>query len=465
MFIYTLCKKLYFFMNNSNKLYDLVVIGAGSGGVRAARISASYGAKVAVIEEDRPGGTCVLRGCIPKKLMVYASEFNKQMSDAKKYGWKIDECSHDWDLLNKSLKEELDRLAGIYDNILKNSGCTIIKGVANFISPTRVKVNNNVIEGKKLLISTGGRSWIPDISGVKEHAITSNEALKLPKLPKNISILGSGYIAIEFAFIFRGFGSNVNLIYRSDLPLRGFDNEIRGCLEKELLNKGIKLYPKTKIKKVSKNSKLEIELDDGRILSSDELLVATGRKANTNNLKLENIGVEISHDRSILVNENSRTNIETVFAIGDVTDRINLTPVALGEGHAFADREFGNKKRFFEYDNVPCAVFSQPPISFVGLTEEEAVNQGINCEIYTSNFKPLKNTISGNTERSFMKLIVRKEDNVVIGAHMIGSDAPEIMQSIAIAVKAKLKKSDFDLTVGIHPSAAEEFVTMRSQRD
>ena len=452
-------------MNNSNKIYDLVVIGAGSGGVRAARISASYGAKVAVIEEDRPGGTCVLRGCIPKKLMVYASEFNKQMTDAKKYGWKIDECSHDWDLLNKSLKEELDRLAGIYDNILKNSGCTIIKGVANFISPTRVKVNNNVIEGKKLLISTGGRSWIPDISGVKEHAITSNEALKLPKLPKNISILGSGYIAIEFAFIFRGFGSNVNLIYRSDLPLRGFDNEIRGCLEKELLNKGIKIYPKTKIKNVSKNSKLDIELDDGRILSSDELLVATGRKANIDNLKLENIGVEISHDRSILVNKNSRTNIETVYAIGDVTDRINLTPVALGEGHAFADREFGNKKRFFEYDNVPCAVFSQPPISFVGFTEEEAVNQGINCEIYTSNFKPLKNTISGNTERSFMKLIVRKEDNVVIGAHMIGSDAPEIMQSIAIAVKAKLKKSDFDLTVGIHPSAAEEFVTMRSQRD
>ena len=452
-------------MNNSNKIYDLVVIGAGSGGVRAARISASYGAKVAVIEEDRPGGTCVLRGCIPKKLMVYASEFNKQMSDAKKYGWKIDECSHDWDLLNKSLKEELDRLAGIYDNILKNSGCTIIKGVANFISPTRVKVNDNVIEGKKILIATGGRSWIPDISGVKEHAITSNEALKLPKLPKNISILGSGYIAIEFAFIFRGFGSNVNLIYRSDLPLRGFDNEIRGCLEKELLNKGIKIYPKTKIKKVSKNSKLDIELDDGRILSSDELLVATGRKANTDNLKLENIGVEISHDRSILVNENSRTNIETVFAIGDVTDRINLTPVALGEGHAFADREFGNKKRFFEYDNVPCAVFSQPPISSVGFTEEEAVNQGINCEIYTSNFKPLKNTISGNTERSFMKLIVRKEDNVVIGAHMIGSDAPEIMQSVAIAVKAKLKKSDFDLTVGIHPSAAEEFVTMRSQRD
>ena len=452
-------------MNNSNKIYDLVVIGAGSGGVRAARISASYGAKVAVIEEDRPGGTCVLRGCIPKKLMVYASEFNKQVSDAKKYGWKIDECSHDWDLLNKALKEELDRLAGIYDNILKNSGCTIIKGVANFISPTRVKVNNNVIEGKKLLISTGGRSWIPDINGVKEHAITSNEALKLPKLPKNISILGSGYIAIEFAFIFRGFGSNVNLIYRSDLPLRGFDNEIRGCLEKELLNKGIKIYPKTKIKNVSKNSKLDIELDDGKILSSDELLVATGRKANTDNLKLENIGVEISHDRSILVNENSRTNIETVYAIGDVTDRINLTPVALGEGHAFADREFGNKKRFFEYDNVPCAVFSQPPISSVGLTEEEAVNQGINCEIYTSNFKPLKNTISGNTERSFMKLIVRKEDNVVIGAHMIGSDAPEIMQSIAIAVKAKLKKSDFDLTVGIHPSAAEEFVTMRSQRD
>ena len=452
-------------MNNSNKIYDLVVIGAGSGGVRAARISASYGAKVAVIEEDRPGGTCVLRGCIPKKLMVYASEFNKQMSDAKKYGWKIDECSHDWDLLNKSLKEELDRLAGIYDNILKNSGCTIIKGVANFISPTRVKVNNNVIEGKKLLISTGGRSWIPDISGVKEHAITSNEALKLPKLPKNISILGSGYIAIEFAFIFRGFGSNVNLIYRSDLPLRGFDNEIRRCIEKELHNKGIKIYPKTKIKNVSKNSKLDIELDDGKILSSDELLVATGRKANIDNLKLENIGVEISHDRSILVNKNSRTNIETVYAIGDVTDRINLTPVALGEGHAFADREFGNKKRFFEYDNVPCAVFSQPPISFVGFTEEEAVNQGINCEIYTSNFKPLKNTISGNTERSFMKLIVRKEDNVVIGAHMIGSDAPEIMQSIAIAVKAKLKKSDFDLTVGIHPSAAEEFVTMRSQRD
>ena len=452
-------------MNNSNTLYDLIVIGAGSGGVRAARVSASYGAKVAVIEQDRPGGTCVLRGCIPKKLMVYASEFNKQICDAKKYGWNIDECSHDWDLLNKSLKEELDRLAGIYDSILKNSGCIIFKGVAKFISPTKVEVDGNIIEGKKILIATGGHSWIPDISGIKEHAITSNEALRLPKLPKNITILGSGYIAIEFAFIFRGFGSNINLIYRSDLPLRGFDNEIRGCLEKELLNKGIKIYPKTKIKNVSKKSILSIELDDGKFLSSDELLVATGRKANIDNLNLSIAGVEISNKNSILVNKNSRTNIETVYAIGDVTDRINLTPVALGEGHAFADREFGNKKRFFEYDNVPCAVFSQPPISSVGLTEEAALNEGINCEIYTSNFKPLKNTISGNTERSFMKLIVRKKDSVVIGAHMIGSDAPEIMQSIAIAVKSKLKKSDFDLTVGIHPSAAEEFVTMRSPRD
>ena len=452
-------------MSEENFEYDLIVLGAGSGGVRASRVAANYGAKVAVIEEDRPGGTCVLRGCVPKKLMVYGSEFKKQVTDAKKYGWQVEGLKHNWDTLNASLKTELDRLAGIYNNILKNSGCRVVKGKAHFISPSEIKVNDEIIKGKKILIATGGLPYLPDIDGLKENAITSNEALSLPSFPKSIAIFGSGYIAIEFACIFNGFGAQVNLIYRSDLPLRGFDYEIRKNLENELTNKGINLFAKSKINKVFRKEKIIIDIENQNNIKADQILVATGRKPNTSQLKLKDIGVEVNDEGAVVVDQSSRTNINNIYAIGDVTNKINLTPVALGEGHAFADREFGGLDKYFEYDNVPCAVFSQPPVSVVGFSEEDALDQGYNIEVFTSNFKPLKHTISGNNERSFMKLIVDKRSNIVIGAHMIGSDAPEIMQSVAIAIRAKLTKKDFDLTIGIHPSAAEEFVTMRSPRD
>ena len=452
-------------MNNNDLEYDLIVVGAGSGGVRASRIAAGYGAKVAVVEEDRPGGTCVLRGCVPKKLLVYASEFKKQVLDSKNYGWNIENVTHNWETLNRSLKNELDRLADIYDGLITNSGCTLIKGSANFISASEINVNGKTFKGKKILIATGGSPYIPEINGLKENAITSNEALKLPSLPKTISIFGSGYIALEFACIFNSFGSHVNLIYRSDLPLRGFDTEIRKNLESELINKGINLFPKSKIYNINKEYNLVIDIGNETKIKSDQILVATGRQPNTSKLNLKNAGVNTDEQGAIIVNKNSMTNVETIYAIGDVTNKINLTPVALGEGHSFADREFGGIKKYFDYNNVPYAVFSQPPISAVGLSEEDALKLGYSVEIYTSNFKPLKHTISGSKERSFMKLVIDKKTNIVIGAHMMGSDAPEIMQSIAIAIKAKLTKKDFDTTVGIHPSAAEEFVTMRSPRN
>jgi glutathione reductase (NADPH) len=396
--------------------------------------------------------------------MVYGSEFKKQVNDAKEYGWKVKNLEHDWDVLNASIEKELDRLAGIYINILKNSGCRLITGKAHFISPSEIRVNNEILTGKKILIATGGLPYLPDIDGLKENAITSNEALKLPSLPKSIAIFGSGYIAIEFACIFNGFGTDVDLIYRSDLPLRGFDYEIRKNLENELKHKGINLFPKSKINRVFKEDKIIIDIENNNNIKTDQLLVATGRKPNTSQLKLEDIGVELNSEGAVVVDNLSKSNINYIYAIGDVTNRINLTPVALGEGHAFADREFGGLSKNFNYEDVPCAVFSQPPVSVVGLSEEDAINQGYEIEIFTSNFKPLKHTISGNNERSFMKLVVERKSNTVLGAHMIGSDAPEIMQSIAIAIKAKLTKEDFDLTIGIHPTAAEEFVTMRSPR-
>ena len=452
-------------MQNSKFEYDLIVIGAGSGGVRAARVAAGHGAKVAIIEKERPGGTCVLRGCVPKKLLVYASEFKKQISDSRGFGWEVKDFSHNWDNLNLSLKKELDRLSEVYKSMLSNSGCKLISGAARLVGNHEVEVNNKIIQSKKILIATGGVSYVPEIDGLRKNAITSNEALKLPNLPKTIVIMGSGYIAIEFACIFSGFGSKVHLVYRADLPLKGFDNEIRKNLEIELQKNGINLYPNSKILSVKEKGKLIITLNDNNKIIADQILAATGRIPNVKKLNLENVGINLSSENSVIVDKNSRTNINSVYAIGDVTNKINLTPVALGEGHAFADREYGNILRYFEYDNVPYAVFSQPPVSAVGLTQEEALNLGYELDIYSSNFKPLKHTLSGSEERSFMKLVIDKNTRVVLGAHMLGSDAPEIMQSIAIAVKAKLKKEDFDLTVGIHPSAAEEFVTMRTAKN
>ena len=442
---------------------DLIVIGAGSGGVRAARIAASYGAKVAIIEEQRPGGTCVLRGCIPKKLLVYASEFRNETSDMFNYGWQVKELKHDWSKLINSKNKELDRLSKIYENLLTNAGCELVIGRAGIVSKNSVKINQKILSTEKILIATGGEPYIPDIKNLKSIALTSDEALDLKSLPTKILIFGSGYIAVEFACIFNGFGSEVHLVYRADKVLRGFDKDVRDCLEKELTDKGIRIYPKTTIDKIEiLDTSYNAFLSNGMNINISHVLAATGRTPNIKGLGLKKIGVKQKEDGAIIVDKYSRTNIKSIFAIGDVTNRINLTPFAIAEGHAFADREFGNKTRFIEEENVPSAVFSQPPISCVGFTEDEALKNNMKVDIYTSHFKPLKNTLSGNPEKSFMKLVIESKSDKVIGAHMIGVDSPEIIQCLSIAVKVGLQKKDLDSTLGIHPTAAEEFVTMRN---
>ena len=447
--------------------YDLIVIGAGSGGTRTARISASYGAKTLVVEGDRAGGTCVLRGCVPKKLLVYASQLPEQVSDAEGFCWQVKGYESNWGDLIKKKNKELDRLHEIYVNLIKNSGCDLISGWGKILSPNLISItkdNNEVIEvsSSKIMIAVGGESSFPNFSGNK-HMIDSDKALDLKELPNSIVIYGSGYIAVEFAGIFNGFGVDTHLVFRADKVLRGFDNEIREQLMTSMAQKGVTLHKEVTISEIEKvNLNYSVKLSNGKNLKVDEVMGATGRIPKVSKLGLSNIGVDIGNRGEVLVNKFNQTNIKSIYAIGDVTDKVTLTPVAIAEGHAFADREYGESKRFISYDNIPSAVFSQPSISVVGLTFEQAINNGIKAKEYKSEFRALKNTVSGNVERTLMKLIVDERSQKVIGAHMIGPDSAEIIQGIAIAIKAGALKSDFDCTIGIHPSAAEEFVTMRS---
>mgnify|MGYP000498057790 FL=1 len=447
--------------------YDLIVIGAGSGGTRTARISASYGAKTLVVEGDRAGGTCVLRGCVPKKLLVYASQFSEQVSDAEGFCWQVKGYESNWGKLIKKKNKELDRLHEIYVNLIKNSGCDLISGWGKILSPNLISItkdNNEVIEvsSSKIMIAVGGEASFPNFSG-NNHMIDSDKALDLKKLPNSIVIYGSGYIAVEFAGIFNGFGVDTHLVFRADKVLRGFDNEIREHLMTSMAQKGVTLHKEVTISEIEKvNLNYSVKLSNGKNLKVDEVMGATGRIPKVSKLGLSNIGVDIGSRGEVLVNKFNQTNIKSIYAIGDVTDKVTLTPVAIAEGHAFADREYGESKRFISYDNIPSAVFSQPSISVVGLTFEQAINNGIKAKEYKSEFRALKNTVSGNVERTLMKLIVDERSQKVIGAHMIGPDSAEIIQGIAIAIKAGALKSDFDCTIGIHPSAAEEFVTMRS---
>ena len=447
--------------------YDLIVIGAGSGGTRTARISASYGAKTLVVEGDRAGGTCVLRGCVPKKLLVYASQFSEQVSDAEGFCWQVKDYESNWGDLIKKKNKELDRLHEIYVNLIKNSGCDLISGWGKILSPNLISItkdNNEVIEvsSSKIMIAVGGEASFPHFSGNK-HMIDSDKALDLKELPNSIVIYGSGYIAVEFAGIFNGFGVDTHLVFRADKVLRGFDNEIREQLMTSMAQKGVTLHKEVTISEIEKvNLNYSVKLSNGKNLKVDEVMGATGRIPKVSKLGLSDIGVDIGSRGEVLVNKFNQTNIKSIYAIGDVTDKVTLTPVAIAEGHAFADREYGESKRFISYDNIPSAVFSQPSISVVGLTFEQAINNGIKAKEYKSEFRALKNTVSGNVERTLMKLIVDERSQKVIGAHMIGPDSAEIIQGIAIAIKAGALKSDFDCTIGIHPSAAEEFVTMRS---
>lgn len=458
--------------------FDLFVIGAGSGGVRAARFSAKYGAKVGICElpfhpissevVGGVGGTCVIRGCVPKKILVYAASFGGEIEDARHYGWEVNEkVDFNWKKLLQKKNDEIIRLNGIYKRLLSNAGVKFFEGEGTIVGPNEVQVTQ--LDGTKLsysakhiLVATGSRAQRPNIPG-QELGISSDEALSLEELPKHAVVLGGGYIAVEFASIWRGMGVTVDLFFRKELPLRGFDDEMRAVVARNLEGRGINLHPRTTLTELSKTDDgIKVRTDHGEELFADVVLFATGRSPNSKRLNLGAVGVEVDHTGAIKVDENSRTTVPSIWAIGDVTNRMNLTPVALMEGTCFAKTVFGGQPSKPDYSNIPCAVFSIPPLSVVGLSEEQAIEQANgDVLVFTSSFNPLKNTISQRQEKTVMKLLVDADTDKVLGASMCGPDAPEILQGIAIALKCGATKSQFDSTVGIHPSAAEEFVTMR----
>ena len=444
------------------KDYDLIVIGAGSGGVRAARIAANYGAKVAIVESVRVGGTCVLRGCVPKKLLVYGSHIAHDLEDAAGFGWNIGSIEHDWVKLIEAKNNELDRLNSIYLNLL--SKVEIITGFGKIIGNNEVEVNGSIIRANKILIAVGGKSFLPEIKGI-DLCINSDQALDLKALPKKIVINGGGYIALEFASIFASFGSDVTLIYRGKHILRGFDSDISNLITEEYIKNNIKILTETEIISVSKiNHDLLVTLSNKEEIISDEVMFATGRVPNTNGLGLNEIGINNGSIGEVIVDKNNQTSINNIYAIGDVTNRINLTPVAIAEGQVFSDNIFGGMSKVCDYENVASAVFSQPAIGVVGLSELEANNlyaEEGGIEVYKTSFKPMKQTLGGRDTKIFMKMIVRKNNNKVIGIHGIGDDMPEIIQICSVAIKAGATKDDFDNTMGIHPTAAEELVTLK----
>jgi len=448
--------------------YDLFVIGAGSGGVRASRISATHGARVGICEDFRVGGTCVIRGCVPKKLLVYGSKFAHEFEDAANFGWTVPTPSHSWPILRDNVNKEVDRLNAVYLRLLDGAGVKLHMGRGRLMDRHTIMVGEETITADKILVATGGHPVIPSIPGC-EHAITSNEAFHLPELPKHITIVGGGYIAVEFAGIFNGLGAKVDLVLRRDRVLRGFDEECRTFVHEALKESGIKMRTEMEIgrivpKGVGGKGPYEVHTPLGGMFETDCVMYATGRAPNTKGIGLEKVGVQLDKAGAIAVDEWSKTTADNIWAVGDVTDRINLTPVAIMEGHCFADTEFGNKPRKANHLDVPSAVFCQPELATVGLTEEQARLTLSELRVYTSAFRPMKSTISGRQQRTFMKLIVETATDKVVGVHMVGDDAAELIQGLAVAVKAGATKAQFDATVGIHPTAGEEFVTMRTAR-
>jgi glutathione reductase (NADPH) len=443
--------------------YDLFVIGAGSGGVRAARIAAAYGARVAIAEEHKVGGTCVIRGCVPKKLLVYGAHFAEDLNDAAMFGWDVPKCAFNWPVLRDNVLAEVNRLEGLYTQTLTNHKVEVFHERATLTGPNEIQLaSGRKITAGKILIATGARPNMPPIDGV-EHAISSNEVFHLDKLPKRIVIAGGGYIANEFAGIFHQFGSHVIVVNRSDAILRGYDEQMRDRLLQISMTKGIEYRFNSSFNRVERTGDggLFIDMEGCDDIEADALLFAAGRIPNVEGLGLDDVGVALGDRGQIKVDGNSQTNVPSIFAVGDVTDRIQLTPVAIREGHAFADTQFGNKPWMVDHDCVPHAVFSHPPIAAVGLTESEARNRLGQVRTYTSDFRPMKNVLAGRNERSLYKLVVDAATDRVVGIHMIGPDAPEILQAAAVAVKAGLKKSDFDATVALHPTMSEELVLMR----
>ncbi len=445
--------------------YDLFVIGAGSGGVRAARISAGYGAKVAVAEEYRVGGTCVIRGCVPKKLLVYASRFADDFEDARGFGWTVDEPKFDWPALVAAKDKELVRLEAAYRTALGNAGVEIIAERATVVGPNAVQLKSGrTITTGKILIATGGTPWLAESRPGLEHVITSNEAFDLPRLPASIVVAGGGYIAAEFAGIFSRFGVETTLIYRGDKILRGFDEDVRDRLTEAYTKQGIRIVTGQIFTHFEKTAAGLIGyLSGGGKLEAEQIMFAIGRTPNTRGLGLEKAGVEVGWNGHLVVNEYSKSSVDSIFAVGDVTDRVQLTPVAIREGHAFADTEFGGKPRMIEHTMIPTAVFSTPEIATIGLPEHLARERCTKLDIYKASFRPIKATLSGRDERMFMKLLVDGESGKVIGCHVMGEDAAEIVQMAAIAIRLGATKADFDDTMALHPTSAEELVTMREK--
>jgi glutathione reductase (NADPH) len=443
--------------------FDMITIGAGSGGVASSRRAGSYGARVAICEERRVGGTCVLRGCVPKKLLVYGAQFAEAFADASGFGWTVVPPSFDWPALIEAKDKEIGRLSQIYITMLKNSGVEIIDGHAALVDPHTIEIGGRAYTAENILIATGSWPETPQIPGI-EHVISSNEALDLAELPRRIIIVGGGYIAVEFAGIFNGLGSEVVELIRRDELLHGFDDDIRVALGQEMRGRGVELHSRTHVARIEERAEgYAVTTTTGREFTADLVMYATGRAPNTNGLGLPEVGVETNADGAVIVDKWQRSSVPNIYAIGDATDRINLTPVAIAEGRALAETLFNHNPTNMDHENVPSAVFSQPPIGAVGLTEDRARRQYGEVDIYLARFKPMKNTLSGREERTLMKLIVDPRSDRVVGCHMLGPDAPEIIQGLAIAVKCGATKKQFDQTVGIHPSAAEEFVTMREK--
>jgi glutathione reductase (NADPH) len=442
--------------------FDLFVIGGGSGGVRCARIASGHGARVGVAEERFWGGTCVNIGCVPKKLLVQAGEYGAWADDAAGFGWTITKEGHDWPALIAAKDREITRLEGIYRRLLANAGVTIFDARATFIDAHTLDVGGKRITAEKIVIATGGHPERPPIPGA-DLGIISDDAFYLREMPKRIIVCGSGYIAVEFAGIFQALGAETHLVYRQPLPLRGFDHDIREALAEALAAQGVILHPSSHLKGLAADGEQRVlTFGDGESLSADLVFFATGRKPNTFGLGLDKAGVTVNADGAVIVDHKRQTLQHHIYAIGDVTDHMNLTPVAIAEGHALADTLFGNNPREASLHNVPSAVFSTPPISTVGLTEEVAASLGP-VDVYLTKFTPMRHNLSGRKRQSTMKLVVDQATQKVVGVHMLGEDAPEIVQGLAIAVVMGATKQDFDRTIGIHPTAAEEFVTLRTR--
>ncbi len=443
--------------------YDLFVIGAGSAGVRAARIAAKYGAKVAVAEEYRVGGTCVIRGCVPKKLFVYASRFAEEFEDAVGFGWTSDRVSFDWSVLLENKDKEIDRLNKAYIRNLEGVGAELMMERAHVQDRNTIRLaSGRIVTAKYILIATGAAPFVPRHLPGHELAITSNEMFQLEKLPRRICIVGGGYIAVEFAGIMQGLGVETILIYRGEQILRGFDQDLRDHLSAEMQKKGIEIRTRADITKIEKSGDgVRITLEDGAVFGAGHIMFATGRIPNVAGLGLENAGVDITPHYAVKVDDYSRTNIDNIYAVGDVTNRVNLTPVAIREGQAFADHVFGERHEKVDHTRIPTAVFSQPEIGTIGLTEAQARKVHAKIDIYKTSFRPMKHTLSGRDERMLMKLVVDGESDRVLGCHICGEGAGEMAQLLGISIRLGARKSDFDATMAVHPTSSEELVTMR----